>query len=61
MIYFDYPYFNKKTKIIGNAAIVSERVPIEKVTFLGSCEIINIGNPLTKYKMELIRETLPNG
>jgi hypothetical protein len=61
MIYFNYPYFNKKTEIIGNTAIVYAGVSIEKIPFIGSNEVINICNPSAEYKMELIKETPPEG
>jgi hypothetical protein len=59
MIYFTYPYFTRKTEIIGDIAFVYVWVSIDKIPFLGSNEIINIGSD--EYEMELIRETLPEG
>ena len=59
MIYFTYPYFTKKTEIIGDTAFVYTYVVIEKVNCLGGGEHINIGSD--EYEMELIRETLPQG
>jgi len=59
MIYFTYPYFNKKTEVIGNTAFVYTYVSIDKIPFLGSSGISGIGPG--DYEMELIRETLPQG
>jgi len=59
MIYFTYPYFSKKTEIIGDTALVYTYVIIEKIPFLDSVEHINIASD--EYEMELIRETLPQG
>jgi len=59
MIYFTYPYFSKKTEIIGDIALVYTYVVIEKIPSLDSVEHINIASD--EYEMELIRETLPQG
>ena len=59
MIYFTYPYFSKKTEIIGDTALVYTYVIIEKIPFLDSVEHINIASD--EYEMELIKETLPQG
>jgi len=55
MIYFTYPYFNKKTEIIGNTAFVYVWASIDKIPFLGSSGISGIGSG--DYEMELIKET----
>ena len=59
MIYFTYPYFTRKTEIIGDTAFVYAWVSIDKIPFLGSSGINNIGSD--EYEMELIRETPPEG
>ena len=59
MIYFTYPYFNKKTEIIGDTAFVYTYIAIDKIPFPGSNIISSIGSG--DYEMELIRETPPQG
>jgi hypothetical protein len=55
MIYFTYPYFTKKTEIIGDTAFVYTGVSIDKIPFPGSNGISGLG--FLDYEMELIRET----
>jgi hypothetical protein len=59
MVYFTYPYFTKKTEIIGDTAFAYTGVPIDKIPFPGSSEIIGIGLAEidNDYEMELIKET----
>ena len=59
MIYFTYPYFTRKTEIIGDTAFVYVYVAIHKIPFPDSDGVINIGSG--EYVMELIRETPPLG
>jgi hypothetical protein len=63
IVYFTYPYFNKKTEVIGDTAFAYTGVPIDKIPFPGSSEIIGIGLAEidNDYEMELIRETLFEG
>ena len=55
IVYFTYPYFNKKTEIIGDTSFAYTGVPIDKIPFPGSSGISGIGSE--EYEMELIRET----
>jgi len=59
MIYFTYPYWTRKTEIIGDIAFVYTWVTIEKIPSLDSGGHINIASD--EYEMELIRETPPQG
>ena len=58
IVYFTYPYFNKKTEIIGDTAFVYTGVPIDKIPFPGSY-IINGDN--FEYEVELIKQNHPPG
>jgi len=53
MIYFTYPYWTKKTEIIGDTAFVYTYVIIEKIPSLDSGELVNLGSD--EYEMELIK------
>lgn len=57
MVYFTYPYFTRKTEIIGDTAFAYAGVVIEKIPFPGASSLINIGDPSMEYEMEFIMGT----